>query len=115
MWQERYDLMVALINGEIELITRQGQDKQVSTSSLTWTGTQSDLVELIYGLYFCGNINFGNIEIKEIANSFEKFFHIKLTQFYNTFIAIRNRKKERGIFLRKLYDSLIRGMEYLDR
>lgn len=42
-------------------------------------------------------------------------FHIKLPHIYNRFIAIRNRKNERAVFLKKLYDALIRKMDELDR
>ena len=73
------------------------------------------LIPLIYGLYLVGCINGGQCDIKEIVRIFEQMFHIKLPHIYNRFIAIRNRKNERAVFLKKLYDALIRKMDELDR
>lgn len=84
-------------------------------SSLRWSGNLSDLAELIYGLHTASCINDGRCDIKEIAEGFERLFNVRLPHIYNRFIAIRNRKNERAVFLRKLYDTLTCKLDELDR
>nr|MBC7614164.1 RteC domain-containing protein [Pseudopedobacter sp.] len=78
---------------------------------VTWTGNQSELIELIYALAEAGALNNGNIEIKTAVNYFETMFQIDLKHFYNKFRDITNRKKERAVFLDKLKVSLDRRIE----
>lgn len=78
---------------------------------VTWTGNQSELIELIYALTESGALNNGNIEIKTAVNYFETMFQIDLKHFYNKFRDITNRKKERAVFLDKLKVSLDRRIE----
>lgn len=87
----------------------------VSDSDLRWTGSASDLTELIYALHATGSVNEGKCDLSEIVLTFERIFHIQLPQVYNTFLAIRNRKKERAVFLKRLYDGLMLKMEDLDK
>lgn len=82
---------------------------------LRWTGSVSDLTELIYALHATGSINEGKCDLSKIVLAFERMFRIHLTQVYNTFLSIRNRKKERAVFLNKLYDALILRMDDLDQ
>ncbi|ANH60383.1 RteC domain-containing protein [Dokdonia donghaensis] len=69
------------------------------TSPLNWTCSKTDLTELIYALHSRSAINNGNIEIKEIAKTFEKILHFKLDDFYKTYSEIKNRKKSQTKFL----------------
>jgi hypothetical protein len=51
-------------------------------SNLNWTGSKTDLVELIYALHSVGAINNGTVDIKETAKAFEQFFNIDLGNYY---------------------------------
>ena len=84
-------------------------------SSLRWSGNLSDLAELIYGLHTASCVNDGRCDIKEIAEGFERLFNVRLPHIYNRFIAIRNCKNERAVFLKKLYDMLTCKLDELDR
>ena len=75
----------------------------------------SDLAELIYGLHTASCVNDGRCDIKEIAEGFERLFNVRLPHIYNRFIAIRNCKNERAVFLKKLYDMLTCKLDELDR
>lgn len=97
LYQQRQNLM----NG----------DAGHATCPVTWTGNQSELIELIYALAESGTLNNGNIEIKTAVNYFETMFQIDLKHFYNKFRDITNRKKERAVFLDKLKVSLDRRIE----
>ena len=104
---------------ELLLEILHGNDAQPASptvgGNLRWTGTVSDLTELIYGLHTIGSINEGKCDISEIVQAFERLFHIRLPQVYNTFLAIRNRKKERTVFLKKLYEMLGQKFSDMDR
>lgn len=61
-------------------------------SALRWTGSQVNMVELIYGLYYTGQLNNGAAEIVDIVKMMEEVFRFKLTDAHHSFIEIRNRK-----------------------
>ncbi|WP_282123345.1 RteC domain-containing protein [Algibacter mikhailovii] len=73
---------------------------------IVWTESKANLVELIYALHNSGVFNQGNIEIKEISETFESFFNIDLGDVYRTFNDIKSRKVNQVRFLSKLQDSL---------
>ena len=87
----------------------------MSDSGLRWTGSASDLTELIYALHATGIINDGKCDLSEIVLTFERVFHIQLPQVENTLLAIRTRNKDRDVFLKRLYDGLILKMDDLDK
>lgn len=80
-------------------------------SPITWTGNQTELVELIYALAESGTLNNGNIEIKTAIEYFQAMFKVDLKHYYHKFRDITNRKKERAVFLDKLKMSLDRKIE----
>jgi len=59
---------------------------------LKWTGDKINLVEVIYGLYFTGQLNNGNADISVIIRFMEKHLQIDLSRTYRDFLDIRNRK-----------------------
>lgn len=59
---------------------------------LKWTGDKVNLVEVIYALYFTGQINNGNADISLLIRFMEKHLQIDLSRAYRDFIDIRNRK-----------------------
>ncbi len=60
---------------------------------LKWTGDKINLVEVIYGLYFTGQLNNGNADISVIIRFMEKHMQIDLSRAYRDFLDIRSRKK----------------------
>ena len=57
-----------------------------------WTGDQVSLVELAYGIYYTGQYDNGNAEVKDIIAVLEEAFQVKLNSAYHTFGNIRRRK-----------------------
>jgi hypothetical protein len=51
------------------------------------------LVEVIYGLYFTGQLNNGNADISLIIRFMERHMQIDLSRAYRDFLDIRSRKK----------------------
>lgn len=56
-----------------------------------------------------GDINHGNIEIKEFMNYLSFVFNIDLGGYYDAYIAMKERK-DRTSYLNKLIDSLTKRM-----
>ena len=77
----------------------------VTRPTLTWTGSKTDLIELIYALHCVDVFNNGSANIKSIASGFEDLFNINLGDYYRTFQDMRLRKKSRAPFLDFLKDK----------
>lgn len=67
-------------------------DDEKDAPKLKWTGDKVNLVEVIYALYFTGQINNGNADIAVIIRFMEKYLQIDLSRAYRDFTDIRNRK-----------------------
>ncbi|HVW94402.1 MAG TPA: RteC domain-containing protein [Mucilaginibacter sp.] len=70
-----------------------GPDQPVPVPALKWTGSKVNLVELVYGLYYTGQLNHGQAEVVEIAAHLEQVFGFALKDAHDTFGDIRDRKK----------------------
>lgn len=88
--------------------------EKLFNSKLNWTGSKTNLIELIYALQSSGSINSGTADIKEIALSLERVFNIDLGNYYQTYIEIRSRKSNHTKFIDNLKKSLISRLEESD-
>lgn len=79
--------------------------------SANWTGNKIFLIELGYSLYVAGDINNANITVKEIMNLLGTMFNIDLGDYYRGYIALRNRKKDRTLYLKTLIEKLLKRMD----
>ena len=61
-------------------------------AGIKWTGKIVNLGELIYGLYYTGQLNHGNAQLSEIVAVFERMFMVKIRDVHHTFGEIRERK-----------------------
>lgn len=68
--------------------------KEEDTAKLTWTGDKTNLVEVIYGLFYTGQINNGNANVADIIKWMEQHLNIDLHRAYRNFLDIRNRKRD---------------------
>ena len=62
-----------------------------------FTGKKAYLIELGYSLVSSGDINNGNVEIKEMMNFLSTIFHIDLGDYYASYIAMKEKKRPDGI------------------
>lgn len=76
-----------------------------------WTGSKIFLIELGYSLYVAGDINNGNITVKEIMDLLGTMFNIDLGDYYRGYITLKNRKKDRTLYLKTLIEKLLKRME----
>lgn len=65
-----------------------------SAKKRTWTDGKIKLVELAYGIYFMGSVDFGKAEIYDIISALEESFNIHLGVAYRRFVEISRRKSE---------------------
>jgi hypothetical protein len=83
-------------------------------SAHKWTGSNRELLELIYGVHTLGTIDHGNITIKQMVEIAEALLNIKLTNYYNDWSEMRGRKKSRLPFLERMIKRLLRRMDDAD-
>lgn len=80
-------------------------------ASLTWTGSKTDLIELIYALQASGVFNQSSADVKQIATYFENAFNVTLGNFYRIFQDIRIRKTGQANFISHLRTVLIKRID----
>ena len=78
-------------------------------NSVCFTGKKNTLIELGYALISSGDINHGNIEIKEFMEYLSFVFNIDLGDYYDAYIAMKERKN-RTSYLNKLIENLTKRM-----
>ena len=76
-----------------------------------FTGKKVFLIELGYSLVSSGDINNGNVEIKEMMNFLSTVFQVELGDYYAAYIAMKERKKDWTAYLSRLQDSLVKRMD----
>jgi hypothetical protein len=89
-------------------------DSDHAENGLTWTGTKTSLIELIYALHGMEVINGGKTDIKQIATSFENFFKISLGNYYRHFQEIKLRKNGHKNFIDQLKEKLSKRLDDLE-
>ncbi|MFI3292813.1 MAG: RteC domain-containing protein [Rikenellaceae bacterium] len=114
----RYDLLSKFIAYRHQILEA-SDDMLLGISSappnLTWTKNETDLVELIYGLFAVGAFNRGTVDVKEIAELFERSFNFKIKDCYKTYRYCRSRKKDRVPFLNATVKALLEKMDSNDK
>lgn len=87
------------------------EDKQTVTTKIPirFTGKKNALIELGYALVSSGDINHGNIEIKEFMKYLSSIFNIDLGGYYDAYIAMKERKDQTA-YLNLLAEKLSKRM-----
>ncbi len=80
-------------------------------ANLQWTGSKTELVELIYGLYSSKVFNHGNTDIKKISQFFEKSLNMDLSDVYKIYSEIKTRQKTPTKFLEEMTINLREEIE----
>lgn len=83
-------------------------------SPITWTGSKTDLIELIYALHAAEVFNKGNVDVKQIATLLESVLNVALGNYYRVFQEIRIRKTGQVNFINQLKDALIKRIQQGD-
>ena len=87
------------------------EEKQTITTKIPirFTGKKNALIELGYALVSSGDINHGNIEIKEFMEYLSSIFNIDLGGYYDAYIAMKERKDQTA-YLNLLAEKLSKRM-----
>jgi len=113
-----YDMLIVYLRKEVDDLNNNMEPTKNTImekpSKLFWTGSKTDLIELLYALHTSKCINGGTVDIKEMASHFEYFYNVDLGNYYHTFIDIRSRKSSRTRFLDRLIEMLNQRMESLE-
>ena len=113
-----YDMLIVYLRKEVDDLNNNMEPTKNAPmekpSKLFWTGSKTDLIELLYALHTSKSINGGTVDIKEMASHFEYFYNVDLGNYYHTFIDIRSRKSSRTRFLDRLIEMLNQRMESLE-
>jgi len=89
----------------------ESRNSALPKEKLTWTGSKTELIELIYALIEAKVFNFGKATLKDVTTYFENVFNIDLgANPSRTYIELYIRKV-RTAFLYKLQNLLINKMD----
>lgn len=80
-------------------------------TNLQWTGSKTELVELIYGLHSSKVFNHGNTDIKKISQFFEQSLDVDLSDVYKIYSEIKTRQKTPTKFLEEMTINLREEIE----
>lgn len=100
-----YNLLSKYYSNELLKIEQQESNRNIKVvkpeilNDLSWTGTKTELVELLYGLNAVGAIRNGQAEMKKLVEVCKVIFGIDLGNVYKTYSEIKSREKEPTKFL----------------
>lgn len=109
---ERYISFLAAEKFKLEHPTAEPE----GATAYTWQGTDADAVEWLYSLN-AGKViqhNGEPADIMQLSRWFKGNFHKEIVNIYDRFKAIRNRKKDRAPFMRRLLGGLEKRMDEAD-
>ncbi len=113
------ELLRIYLNAELHKLEKHPEEERAVSKypriKHTWTGTKTELVELIYSIHTKGSIDHGNIDLKELIDYFCNVFNTEAGDFYRIYLNIRNRKESRTMYLDSLRDNFIKKMDEDDR
>lgn len=114
-----YDMLEIYLQQRLQELERKEVIENSRTSlpdnPFLWTGTKIAAIELGYAIYAAGVLNNGNADIKEIMTYIEASFKIDLGDYYRTYLAIRERKKDKTSFLTNLINKLLQKIDEDDK
>lgn len=110
-----YEMLRIYLNKRLQNIGKDRDLEETRTkyakSPMKFTGKKIALVELGYALANSSDINNGRVEIKEMMDFLGAIFNVDLGDYYRTYIAIKDRKKDRTVYLSKLIEMLEKKMD----
>jgi len=113
-----HDLLIAFFSNELKILKKKQSNaiaveevKPAILKDLSWTGTKTDLVELIFALKESGVLRNGRAELNKIKNVIELLFEIELGNIYKVFEQIKAREKDQTKFIDSLKIGLINRIE----
>jgi hypothetical protein len=111
-----HNLLIEHLNNELISLNQTSQSNESQRpSNMLWTGTKTDLIELMYAIHETGAINNGHADIKDLADFFQQILNIDLGEYYRAYIEIRSRKINQTKFLDCMKKNLQKRMAEADQ
>jgi hypothetical protein len=112
------DLLSQFYRNELEVHKKKNSKQKIKevqkhpNSYFSWTGTKTELVELVSSLNSIGVIGNGNLNAKQLRIMCKELFNIDPGNIYNILEQIKSRKSNPTKFLDKLSKSLLNDLNY---
>lgn len=100
----RKNTLVYLKNRILSLESIQNLEKKNTgpIEGVRWNGCKSELIQVIYGLYMAQRKNSTKISLLNMTRVFELFFHIKFSNINVSIHQLKNAKKDRFPFIKRM-------------
>ncbi|WP_316795325.1 RteC domain-containing protein [Pedobacter agri] len=83
---------IVLSEMEVPSLAGTGVVRSKKGRELRWTGDSCNLIELIYGVFDCRQINDGEVDLSDLMDVFEQCFQVNLSRYFRRFTEIKRRK-----------------------
>lgn len=77
---------------EVPVLAGTGAVRSKKGRELRWTGDSCNLIELVYGIFDCRQVNDGEVDLSDLMEVFEQCFQINLSRYFRRFTEIKRRK-----------------------
>lgn len=77
---------------EVPSLAGSGVIRSKKGKELRWTGDSCNLIELVYGVFDCRQVNNGEVDLSDLMDVFEQCFQINLSRYFRRFTEIKRRK-----------------------
>jgi len=77
---------------EVPSLAGKGVVRSKKGRELRWTGDSCNLIELVYGVFDCKQVNDGEVDLSDLMDVFEQSFQINLSRYFRRFTEIKRRK-----------------------
>lgn len=114
-------LLKQRVRCDIRIISDNNEGRAITNSPYKWTGSKSEIIEVIEGILLLGSINDGNVVKKEFYDFIGKALHVDLSNHNNILDHIYNRKDDvsdidrRVHYLYKLINTISRKLQERDQ
>ncbi len=81
-----------LLEMEVPSLAGTGVVRSKKGRELRWTGDSCNLIELVYGIFDCKQVNDGEVDLSDLMDVFEQCFQINLSRYFRRFTEIKRRK-----------------------
>lgn len=88
---ERLQEMV-LEEMQVPALAGSGVVRSKKGRELKWTGDSCNLIELVYGVFDCKQVNDGEVDLSDLMDVFEQCFQVNLSRYFRRFTEIKRRK-----------------------
>lgn len=113
-----HDLLIVFFSNELKILKNKKLNavvieevKPAILKDLSWTGTKTELTELLYALNATGVLRNGETEMKKLVEICKELFNLDLGNIYKTYSEIKARENDPTKFLDLMKNRLLQKMK----